>query len=366
MSRMDATTTPDIHRTVLTSLEADVDDWADERFEELALAVFRWQYGSVAMYRAWCDHELAQRGESATDVTSWRRVPALPIAAFKRAAVSPALPSVRVWHSSGTTGSVPSRHHVPALDLYDASLRAGSRAALCYSPGELLVVQLAPSSVAAPSSSLAHMFDAIRAEGIDGGAWVDADGRLDGDGAWTRLKLAEREEQPALVLSTSIALAQLLEHDSAAVRLPGGSRVVDTGGSKGRTRSVSREALLELVESRLGVPAAMVENEYGMSELSSQAWLGTIARSTGKPLRTSPGRWQPPWFRTRVVDPQTLEDVADGGEGLLVHHDLANAYTCAAIRSEDWGRRCGDSYELLGRAPGAELRGCSLQIEDVL
>jgi hypothetical protein len=67
----------------------------------------------------------------------------------------------------------------------------------------------------------------------------------------------------------------------------------------------------------------------------------------------------------RVVDPITLDEVADGEQGLLVFHDLANVWSCAAVRSEDLGIRRGAGFELVGRAPGATLKGCSLQLEDL-
>ena len=58
--------------------------------------------------------------------------------------------------------------------------------------------------------------------------------------------------------------------------------------------------------------------------------------------------------------------VDDGEPGLLVFHDIANVHTCAAVRSEDIGIHRGDSFELVGRAPGATLKGCSLRLEDVV
>jgi hypothetical protein len=210
------------------------------------------------------------------------------------------------------------------------------------------------------------MLDAARKMGRDDGAWVDANFELD-SGVWAHLAECSRDDAPVVLLATSFALVQLFDavSDRPPIQLPKGSRVMDTGGYKGRSRTVTRDELLLDIAQRLGVHADMVENEYGMSELSTQAWLGTIARSTGHPLGNE-ARWQPWWMRTRVVDPQTLREVNDGECGLLVHHDLANAYSCACIRTEDWGRRIGSSYELLGRAPGAELRGCSLQLEAVL
>ncbi len=72
----------------------------------------------------------------------------------------------------------------------------------------------------------------------------------------------------------------------------------------------------------------------------------------------------PHWTRTRVVDPASLLAAPEGVSGLLCHFDLANAGTAMAILSEDVGRQTGDGFELLGRASGAEARGCSLALAE--
>lgn len=365
-------------RRMLTAIELTSGEpprpWSDLAFDEHALELFHAQYAAVPTYRAWCDHELARRAQTLSEVRRWSDVPALPIAAFKRMVVradAHAGPDAAEWWSSGTTGDTASRHHLRTTDLYDASLAYGAQHALLPDdPDDMLAVQLAPSAADAPRSSLSHMLDMIRTQWCeDGGAWVSASFELDAVGAWGQLESAARTGRPVLLLSTSFGLVQLLEHEpQRRLDLPARSRVMDTGGYKGRTRELTRDQLLANVARQLGVQPAMCENEYGMSELSSQAWLGTIAATCGRPLPGTSGgaRWQPPWMRTRVVDPATLEPVDDGEQGLLVHHDLANVWSCAAIRSEDVGVRRGYGYELVGRAAGAELRGCSLQLEDVL
>jgi hypothetical protein len=65
----------------------------------------------------------------------------------------------------------------------------------------------------------------------------------------------------------------------------------------------------------------------------------------------------------RVIDPVSLTEVPDGETGLIAVVDLANVWSCAFLRTEDLGRRHGSHVELLGRAPGATLKGCSLQLE---
>ncbi len=351
-----------------------------DRFEQAALDLYAAQRAAIPAYDAWCQHELAQRADDA--VRTWRDVPALPIAAFKQLEVwDPAAPVAATWLSSGTTSDERSTHRLADLTAYDAAIDEGVRAALlpdvvAGTRQPIACVQLQPDRAAAPSSSLTYMFDRIRLGELctDAGTFVSGDYALDADGAWSRLESFAAISDPVLVLATSFALAMLLDDARAGGRAPierpAGSRIVDTGGYKGRTRELIRPELLARIESWLGVPEAWCENEYGMSELSSQAWLGTIAEATGFPL-TGRGddwsRWTPSTLRVRVVDPITLEDVDDGQEGLLVFHDIANVHTCAAVRSEDVGIRRGDgSFELIGRAPGATLKGCSLRLEDVV
>src|SRR6185295_17394421 len=80
----------------------------------------------------------------------------------------------------------------------------------------------------------------------------------------------QREGRPVLVLATAFALAQwldALERLDLKFRLPAGTAVFETGGFKGKTTELTREALLVRVQSRLGVPPEFVVREYGMTEL---------------------------------------------------------------------------------------------------
>jgi hypothetical protein len=164
---------------------------------------------------------------------------------------------------------------------------------------------------------------------------------------------AEAEGAPVLVLGTALGFHALLE--DLRVRLPEGSRVMDTGGMKGRRGEVSRAELLHRYEDRLGVPPRHVVGEYGMTELSSQFY------ETPERVWTAP-----PWVRTRVLDPETLTPLPPGSPGLLAHVDLANAWTAAFILTEDLGVAVPGGFRLLGRAQGADLRGCSLATEELL
>jgi hypothetical protein len=141
------------------------------------------------------------------------------------------------------------------------------------------------------------------------------------------------------------------------------------GGFKGRSRVVSGAELRDQIEQRLGVPTDHCVNLLGMTELASQLYDDTLRASVAGRAPT-PGKVNPPWTRTVVVDPITLEPVPDGEPGLLVHLDLANIERPAAIRTLDVGRvlvdEAGRGFEVLGRTHDAEARGCSLSIDDLV
>ena len=74
----------------------------------------------------------------------------------------------------------------------------------------------------------------------------------------------------------------------------------------------------------------------------------------------------PHWARTAVVDPETLEELPAGQTGLLKHIDLANRGSVIAIQTEDLGHTAEAGFEIVGRAPAAEARGCSLALDQLL
>ncbi len=144
---------------------------------------------------------------------------------------------------------------------------------------------------------------------------------------------------------------------------------METGGYKNRSRSMPKAELHALITKHLGVPRANIICEYGMSELSSQAYAVT---SDKWPVTSKDGaathhsslvthHFQfPPWARVQIISPETGREVAEGETGLIRIFDLANVFSVAAIQTEDLGIRRGDDFELIGRAQLAEPRGCSL------
>jgi hypothetical protein len=146
--------------------------------------------------------------------------------------------------------------------------------------------------------------------------------------------------------------------------LPAGSRVMETGGYKGRSRELPKAGLHALITERLGVPRSHIVCEYGMSELSSQAYDGVAGAAADDPPAAARAFAFPSWTRVQVVSPETGRDVAPGESGLVRIFDLANVYSVLALQTEDLAIRRATGFELIGRAVAAEPRGCSLMPAD--
>ena len=71
----------------------------------------------------------------------------------------------------------------------------------------------------------------------------------------------------------------------------------------------------------------------------------------------------PHWIRSRLVEPMSGREVAHGERGILAHCDLANFNSVTTILTEDVGVAAGSGFLLLGRAEGAQAKGCSLAVE---
>jgi len=381
----------------------------DGEFCGLARELFSYQYAAVAPYRALCE---ARRVTPAT-LGGWRQIPAVPTASFKELELTSLAPVERtaVFHSSGTTEHQPSRHihSVESLAVYEMSLKpwfarhllprtgdlrpspvASTRSEApalastsdenCKSPARF--VCLAPPPEQAPHSSLVHMFACVSAAFSAGGTrfcasvGVDNAWALDASAALAELRDASAAGKPVVLLGTAFMFVHLL--DSLETRgetlvLPPGSRVMETGGYKGRSRELPKAELHGQLTTRLGVPSEFIVSEYGMSEISSQAYDGVAGdecrETSGAPVTTSHPTPHgsrvfqfPPWCRALVCSPETGREVDDGETGLLRLFDLANVRSVLAVQTEDLAVRRADGFELLGRAARAEARGCSLMV----
>jgi len=343
-------------------------DGTSEAFEALALDVFAYQFENVPVYARLCE----RRGIDPGRVASWTQIPPMPADVFKLELITDGLPRPHVFTSSGTTRGAgnTSRHALRDLETYRLSaLSHFQKMVLPDTPGPMSVLLLGPSAVTHANSSLGCMYSWCMESFADDHPCeaFDADGQVDLERATQWLRERAAAAAPVMILAVSSALSALFDElrrqdhsqTGGPIRLPADSRIVDTGGRKTTgQRVLSSKGILKAAWRYLHVPAYACINEYGMTEMLSQLYDDCLlSRTQGR--FTPRAKTGPPWLRTTVVDPADLQPVASGRTGVLQQLDLANWDSVSCLQTLDLGREHGCGIELLGRAAGAETRGCS-------
>ncbi|MDE2617234.1 MAG: long-chain fatty acid--CoA ligase, partial [Burkholderiales bacterium] len=125
------------------------------------------------------------------------------------------------------------------------------------------------------------------------------------------------------------------------------------------SREMDMEVFYDMLASTFGVPRCACINMYGMTELSTQFY--DAGNATLPSLKSGPH-----WIRTRVLDPLTGLEMPRGERGILAHTDLGNFNAVTTILTEDVGVEVEGGFLLLGRAQGAQAKGCSLAVDEFL
>lgn len=345
----------------------------DDAFDALALRVFEHQYQSSAAYRAYCD----RRERSPHNVSGWQQIPVVPTAAFKALPLTSgdAAHAQVVFRTSGTTAGSARRgtRYMIELGLYHAAAVSFFDACMLPDDASLPFLSLVPSPRELGDSSLAHMIGLVtdRLGGEGSACFASVDGGLHIEQLLQCLEEAEHEGRAVCMLGTSLSFVHLLDamkRLAVRFRLAPGSRLMDTGGTKGAGRELDAGELRDRYVAAFGIEAAHCVNEYGMTELCSQFYDDSLRRATdgaGPPSRPR-RKIAPRWVRSRVVDPVTLEPMARGETGILQHFDLASYDAVLAVQTEDLAREVDDGFVLLGREADAPPRGCSIAMDELL
>ncbi len=307
------------------------------------LELFRYQAKHTAIYARYLD--LLEINPQ--KVNSPEEIPFLPIRFFKTHRVyNASCPPEHVFTSSATTGTVPSRHYVDSLDRYGKNVLDIFR--FFYGdPSRYTILALLPSYLERPGSSLVYMMQVLMEKsGTGAGGFYLSDQ----EALYGRLLDLSTQGKPVWLIGAAFALLDFV--DKFTLRHPG-LIVVETGGMKGRGTELTREALHERL--RGGFLDSPIHSEYGMAELFSQAY------ACSDDLFFS----CPPSMRVLIrnlQDPFQME--RDGSAGGINIIDLANTHSCSFIETEDLGFRIpGGKFQVLGRIPDAERRGCNMLID---
>jgi phenylacetate-coenzyme A ligase PaaK-like adenylate-forming protein len=310
------------------------------QFEEVALSVFLHQYHHCPPYRKFC--ELLKIDPLA--VREVDKIPFLPIEFFKsKKIISEEKKTALTFVSSGTTGSVPSKHYVADVQLYEESFNRCFH--LFYGDASnYTFLALLPSYLERGDSSLVYMAQRLIEQSQDkrSGFYL-----YDLERLATTLQELEKERKKTILLGVTYALLDLMENYSLQLKY---TAIMETGGMKGRRRELIREELHTKLQ--LGFGVSSVHSEYGMTELLSQAY------SQGQGVYKCP-----PWMKILTRDTEDALRYVHGVTGGINVIDLANLHSCSFIATQDLGKVYPNgTFEVLGRFDSSDIRGCNLMV----
>ncbi|WP_166960836.1 acyl transferase [Yeosuana marina] len=314
---------------------------SEQKFTELALDVFNYQFKNNTVYRSFCD--LLYKHPS--DVKTIKDIPFLPIQFFKTHEVLSSQNNIQTtFTSSGTTGSKTSKHLVTNLDIYKNSFTKGFEQ-FYGSVNNYVILALLPSYLEREGSSLIYMVDAMitQSKHSESGFYLNNLDELK-----NTLTLLDSQGKKILLIGVSFALLDLIETYQFSLN---NTIVMETGGMKGRRKELIREELHSQLKVGFGVES--IHSEYGMTELLSQAY------SQGNGVFNTPN-----WMKVLARDTEdALSILPTGKSGGLNVIDLANINSCSFIATQDLGRVYkDDSFEVIGRFDHSDIRGCNLMV----
>lgn len=312
-----------------------------EEFTSVALNVFKHQFKNNKVYRSFCDLLYIHP----SDVQTIEQIPFLPIQFFKtKKVVSSENDIQEIFSSSGTTGSVTSKHLVTDLSWYETSYLKGFE----YFYGDIkdyTVLALLPNYLERKGSSLVYMVDDLikRSKQSESGFYLNNLSELA-----NKLTKLEKEGKKILLIGVSFALLDLIEQYDFNLK---NTIIMETGGMKGRRKELIRSELHAILKNGFGVQ--QIHSEYGMTELLSQGY------SNGNGVFNSP-----PWMQILTRDTEDplaiLGKEKSGGINVI---DLANYNSCSFIATQDLGKvYTDDSFEIIGRFDNSDIRGCNLMV----
>lgn len=312
-----------------------------EEFNQVALEVFKHQFKNNRVYRSFCDLLYIHP----SDISKIEEIPFLPIQFFKSKKVIASLDEVdTVFTSSGTTGSITSKHYVTDVNLYKESYLKG----FDYFYGNIedyTVLALLPNYLERTGSSLVLMVDDLikKSKKPESGFYLNNLEELA-----KKLKELDAKGEKVLLIGVSFALLDLIDLHQFELN---NTIVMETGGMKGRRKELVREELHKILKSGFGVDE--IHSEYGMTELLSQGY------SKGNGIFNTP-----PWMQILTRDTEDALSInSHGKNGGINVIDLANYNSCSFIATQDLGKVYTDnSFEIIGRFDNSDIRGCNLMV----
>ncbi|MGB3064432.1 acyl transferase [Sphingobacterium thalpophilum] len=276
----------------------------------------------------------------------YTEIPFMPIEFFKTQQVlATGMQPQVVFSSSGTTGTVTSKHFVADVKLYERTFRTIFED--FYGPlTDIAVLALLPSYLERSGSSLIYMVDDLMKQSRqpESNYFLYNHQEL-----YDTLLQLKNKGTKTILFGVTYALLDFIE--KYTLHFPE-LIIMETGGMKGKRKEMIKQEIHHLLGEAFGVRG--IHSEYGMTELLSQGY------SYGNGIFHLP-KWMKILIRDTNDPLSLLASDKTGGINVI---DLANRFSCSFIATQDLGKKYPDgSFEILGRFDQSDIRGCNLLVQ---
>jgi len=351
----------ELHKDILDLIRGDIDDCDEDRFNDLALREFLYQFHNSNLYREYCQEKCDIRDPKIVDY--YTEIPAVPSESFKLkegwiSFPEEVLPEAKLFETGGTTSGKKGKFWMDpkSRELFDPALTIANKE-YCFPDVERMKIYFTSSPPhLVPNTGIGYDMRLIRENFATKGDYF-----MDKEGFHVKkltngLKEDEKADKPILIMGPSFGF--VLFYDWCKERrinfkLGEGSRLVDGAGYRGISREVPKMEFLTMMSELFGIPKTHILNNYACSETNLMLYDNTLRNEVRG--ETEP-RYKPnyPWTRMEVVDmdryPEETVFLGKGERGLLRYYTLTNLGTIMCIQTDDIGELIGRGFEIYGKS----------------
>lgn len=308
----------------------------EQNFNDICIKIFHFQYVNNVIYQKYVN--LLQIKPQ--NITHFSEIPFLPIDFFKtNKVITGEFSPECIFKSSSTTGLNRSKHFIKNISFYHENAKK------CFEHffsdlKNYIFLGLLPNYLEQGDSSLVSMVDFFtkNSQNSENNYYLYNHEAL-------FKKLHQFNDKNVILFGVSYALLDFAENFNGSFP---NLTIIETGGMKGRKKELTKDELYHII--RKSFPNSSICSEYGMTELTSQAYT------------TDLGIYQTvPWMKVLIRsadDPFAI--LGHQKQGAINIIDLANINSCCFIATDDIGKTIDEArFEISGRLDYSDIRGCS-------
>lgn len=342
-----------LDRDILEFVNCGLENNDEERFNQLALREFEFQYHTIEPYREHCRRNNISPGT----ITSWEEIPAVSSFAFKKLLYIsfPPQKAEEIYLTSRIVELPRKRGKIypdkGAKEMMNTANSLLTKAFLFPDVEKMKIFLMVPSPKMAPLMDKAIGLEKVRLKfGTPDSRFLISPLGLDIKTLLSGLRESEKAREPLALISVTGALIHFFnacEKEGIKFSLPQGSRICDVERRRGQFGECSKEEYFRKCRDIMGVEENFCINVLWICE-SSTIYFDNVLKNYLSGIKKRRCKENPPWTKTIVVDTREFKRLPKGEVGLLRHYDLTNRNLGFAVQTANLGFETEDGFDVMG------------------